>query len=205
MLPLNLYARVRSSIHIAHETAGAARTRSSLRPLFGEGGRTTANPGRLAPRDREGVFGRRGCLTFELRTHALFRRPRDPSTPRLRRGHDGGAPKLWRRRHAGTHNREWFWFDALGRQACLNNKRRWLWVPAQGRDDGGESLRDGHAYAGRDSPIHILFIVILRKRFNLSIHDRRADQKARLCRCARFAQRCASRERRPCLARIRET
>jgi hypothetical protein len=35
MLPLNLYARVRFlSFSFAHETAGAARTRSSLRPLF---------------------------------------------------------------------------------------------------------------------------------------------------------------------------
>src|SRR5665213_1132864 len=34
MPPLNLYARVRFLLmHIAHETAGAARTRPSLRPL----------------------------------------------------------------------------------------------------------------------------------------------------------------------------
>ena len=34
MFPLNLYAHVRFLLmHIAHETAGAARTRSSLRPL----------------------------------------------------------------------------------------------------------------------------------------------------------------------------
>jgi hypothetical protein len=33
VFPLNLYAHVRFlSMHIAHETAGAARTRSSLRP-----------------------------------------------------------------------------------------------------------------------------------------------------------------------------
>ena len=35
MFPLHLYARVRISLCIiAHETAGAARTRSSLRPLL---------------------------------------------------------------------------------------------------------------------------------------------------------------------------
>ena len=35
MPPLNLYARVRFSfVQLAHETAGAACTRSSLRPLF---------------------------------------------------------------------------------------------------------------------------------------------------------------------------
>ena len=40
MFPLNLYARVRISLCInAHETAGAARTRSSLRPLTFEGQR----------------------------------------------------------------------------------------------------------------------------------------------------------------------
>ena len=43
--------------HIAHETAGAACTRLSLRPLIGEGGNLTANLGRNAPRDRETVSG----------------------------------------------------------------------------------------------------------------------------------------------------
>ena len=40
-------------VHIAHETAGAARTRSSLRPLFGEGGKLFAKLGQNVPRDRE--------------------------------------------------------------------------------------------------------------------------------------------------------
>ena len=34
MLSAALYAHVRTSFPIAHETAGAARTRHSLRPLF---------------------------------------------------------------------------------------------------------------------------------------------------------------------------
>src|ERR1700712_849905 len=42
---------------IAHETAGAARTRSSLRPLF-SGAERLANFGRIAPRDREVMFER---------------------------------------------------------------------------------------------------------------------------------------------------
>ena len=42
-------------VHIAHETAGAARTRSSLRPLTTEGEEFPANLGRNASRDREGV------------------------------------------------------------------------------------------------------------------------------------------------------
>jgi hypothetical protein len=38
VFPLNLYARVRFCyVHFARETAGAARTRSSLHPLFFEG------------------------------------------------------------------------------------------------------------------------------------------------------------------------
>src|SRR3954466_5058063 len=40
---------------IAREIAGAASTRSSLRPLIGEGGKLIANLGRKAPRDRETV------------------------------------------------------------------------------------------------------------------------------------------------------
>jgi hypothetical protein len=47
---------VRFSIFFARETAGAARTRLSLRPLFEEGGKKQQNPGRFAPRDREGAF-----------------------------------------------------------------------------------------------------------------------------------------------------
>jgi hypothetical protein len=44
MPPLNLYARVRLLIHLAHETAGAARTRSSLRPLSVTEGENPGNP-----------------------------------------------------------------------------------------------------------------------------------------------------------------
>src|SRR3954468_12031552 len=43
------------SFATACETAGAARIRSSLRPLF-EGKDFQQNSGRIAPRDREGVF-----------------------------------------------------------------------------------------------------------------------------------------------------
>ena len=42
-------------VHIAHETAGAARTRSSLRPLIGEGEELLANLGQIVPREGEGV------------------------------------------------------------------------------------------------------------------------------------------------------
>src|SRR5665647_3633052 len=52
----------------AHETAGAARTRLSLRPLLIEhGGETDAQPGRIAPRDC-GRTSRR-CLTIESKIH----------------------------------------------------------------------------------------------------------------------------------------
>jgi hypothetical protein len=56
MLPLNLYARVRFCfVHLARETAGAARTRSSLRPLFSMRANEDAKLGRNAPRDREAI------------------------------------------------------------------------------------------------------------------------------------------------------
>ncbi len=45
MFPLNLYARVRILlVQFAHETAGAARTRSSLRPLFYSRAERSAKP-----------------------------------------------------------------------------------------------------------------------------------------------------------------
>src|SRR6478752_5380058 len=40
---------------IAHETAGAARIRHSLRPLFGEGERFFPQLGRSAPRERKSI------------------------------------------------------------------------------------------------------------------------------------------------------
>src|ERR1700737_4116184 len=52
---------------VAHETAGAACTRCSLRPLIGEGGNLTANLGRNAPRDREVVHGDLPSLHAPLR------------------------------------------------------------------------------------------------------------------------------------------
>jgi hypothetical protein len=54
MLPLHLYARVRilSCIN-AHETAGAARTRSSLRPLFEEAQTNLNSSGEMPSRERE--------------------------------------------------------------------------------------------------------------------------------------------------------
>jgi len=50
VFPLNLYARVRTLHTIAHGTAGAACTRSSLRPLF-EGGTNHQARARVAPRE----------------------------------------------------------------------------------------------------------------------------------------------------------
>src|SRR5450756_2134075 len=56
----------------AHETAGAARTRLSLRPLLIERGQTDATLGRIAPRE----CGRASycCLTIESEIHAASRR-----------------------------------------------------------------------------------------------------------------------------------
>ena len=49
----------------AHETAGAARIRLSLRPLTGEGVTLMANLGRIAPRDREVVCADKRYLEIE--------------------------------------------------------------------------------------------------------------------------------------------
>ena len=43
-------------VHFAHETVGAARTRSSLRPLFPGGTEFDPYLGRTAPRERERIF-----------------------------------------------------------------------------------------------------------------------------------------------------
>jgi hypothetical protein len=52
VFPLNLYARVRISLCInAHETAGAARTRSSLRPLLEESANDLENLGQCVSRE----------------------------------------------------------------------------------------------------------------------------------------------------------
>src|SRR5689334_30806 len=45
-------------VHTAHETAGAARIRHSLRPLTTEGVRVPANLGRITSRECEGVASR---------------------------------------------------------------------------------------------------------------------------------------------------
>ena len=54
-------------VHIAHETAGAARTRSSLRPLTTEGEEFPANLGRNASRERERVSTVIALATTKLR------------------------------------------------------------------------------------------------------------------------------------------
>ena len=43
-------------VHVAHQIAGAARIRHSLRPLTIEGERILAKLGRIASREREGLF-----------------------------------------------------------------------------------------------------------------------------------------------------
>src|ERR1700689_1027287 len=73
-------------MHIAHETAGAARTRSSLRPLLFGGGVTFANLGRRASREREVISIRRPALPPGAQTAP-------PPPPALRQPLQGlGAP-----------------------------------------------------------------------------------------------------------------
>jgi hypothetical protein len=60
MFPLNLYARVRFLFAtFARETAGAARTRSSLRPLIFSGANEFAKLGQSMSRERGVMFGDR--------------------------------------------------------------------------------------------------------------------------------------------------
>ena len=99
MSPLHLYARVRISLCInAHETAGAARTRSSLRPLFEEAQtilenlgqkpvarmrRCVAHPSRRAqeraPQD-DGSFDRATINPVMVRRRQRVRAERGPMT-----------------------------------------------------------------------------------------------------------------------------
>src|SRR4029078_4551081 len=74
MFSAALYAHVPTLLPIAQETAGAARIRHSLRPLFREGEEFRANLGRNAPRDRETVSTRTGRRAPE--------RPATPTQPR---------------------------------------------------------------------------------------------------------------------------
>src|SRR4051812_20781666 len=57
MFSAALYAHARTLLPIAHEIAGAARIRHSLRPLTIEGVRIPASLGRNASRDRGRIFG----------------------------------------------------------------------------------------------------------------------------------------------------
>jgi hypothetical protein len=82
MLPLSLYARARTHFSIAHETAGAARTRHSLRPPVFEGG-PLSRLGRVAPRDREvmcfkDVLGKEGHEVSAASYRSQQRVFRDP-------------------------------------------------------------------------------------------------------------------------------
>src|SRR5450755_537419 len=63
-------------VHIAHETAGAARIRHSLRPLIGEGVSYPAKLARNARQDREGMSVPFGKLRWKL--YAPFPHPRRP-------------------------------------------------------------------------------------------------------------------------------
>src|SRR5882724_13606001 len=69
------------SVHIAHETSGAARIRHSLRPLIGEGEEILANLGRNASREREHTFR---CHRPRKRP-TQYSRDADDRTDKLRR------------------------------------------------------------------------------------------------------------------------
>jgi hypothetical protein len=61
-----------SCAHFAHETAGAARTRSSLRPLFSKRAELDENLGRTTPREGERTFGTPSLRGAKRRSNPLF-------------------------------------------------------------------------------------------------------------------------------------
>jgi len=64
----NLYARVRTFLcTIARETAGAACTRSSLRPRFQERAKRDEKLGRFAPRDPIAMSAALPCVGLETK------------------------------------------------------------------------------------------------------------------------------------------
>ena len=162
LLPLNLYARVRSSIPFARETAGAARTRLSLRPLVRRAGEERQNPGELRRGIARCIWC---CLRCELvRTRAQLvvpanaahnqkwflvcragaaavSRQRIPaimgpgSRPGRRRTAQATRPSFFVPANAGPITTNGHWLDAPERSLCVTNASRWLQVPAQGRDE----------------------------------------------------------------------
>ena len=91
MFSAALYAHVRNFLPIAHETAGAARIRHSLRPLFGEGGRF---------QQTSGAMRREIAATYSV----VIARPRpgDPDAM-VRRSGGEGVELLGRRDHTREH------------------------------------------------------------------------------------------------------
>ena len=87
VLQLYLYARVRFFALIAHETAGAASTRHSLRPLL-HWANDFANLGRMAPRERGRTFSchhpRRRVTQYSRDVNGLNRQAAAYWIPRLR-------------------------------------------------------------------------------------------------------------------------
>ena len=101
MLRLYLYARVRVfCAQIAHGTAGAACTRSSLRPLFKRRANEDANLGRNVSRERECVSTRH-CERSDL--SAVARRAKADTRDRLDHPHVA-EPAIGRAfaRHVGS-------------------------------------------------------------------------------------------------------
>jgi hypothetical protein len=67
-----LYARVRTSVHIAHETAGAACTRLSLRPLFYWGAKDMQTSGASRRGNAVACMNRCSCCTSSIRPRAWW-------------------------------------------------------------------------------------------------------------------------------------
>ena len=93
----NLYARVRIVLLIAHETAGAACTRSSLRPHFGERAKRDARLGQILSREGEAA----SCWNCARPTFVVLAKART-HYPRSRLLRDAGAAIPFTTRFGGN-------------------------------------------------------------------------------------------------------
>jgi hypothetical protein len=117
-------------IFFCTRAAGASGIRHSPRPLFSQGAKIQAKPGRIAPRDREIASDERERATLSARLRPRRRATRysrdiDDRTEKPRRagypacaGYDGSLRHCEKRKR-GSHSFFLFWWrDGLLRETC---------------------------------------------------------------------------------------
>src|SRR5947209_3141136 len=126
-----------SFYHLARETAGAARTRSSLRPLISMGANEFQNPGENAPRHYEGVSnilfppplcGRAREGGSRIIGTARVNPSPPPSPTRGRRS--APVTPCYRCRHALSRHRPRKRASQYAETPVMESRNRGVWVPA---------------------------------------------------------------------------